>query len=262
MEKPMASLPKLVVILAIVILPSRLLGQFGEPREPEPAPQPASAVAVPPPEQEAQPHAADHTERHTAGLCDSFDWRRSLANFVRINDTPACGPPRQSLFVFGGLLTKGSMGDTLDIFNVTYDGNYVIALGYQRYHWSTGKFHWGWEVGVAGRYGHEHSMEFWGGPTVRHDGITLFNFLRISPALTAGFSMVTDTMGQEVHRERARDGDGTFLYYLGPDFAASLTSHPNIEFFYRLHHRCGGGQTLGNLSEGYNANVVGLRIRF
>jgi hypothetical protein len=29
-----------------------------------------------------------------------------------------------------------------------------------------------------------------------------------------------------------------------------------------LHHRCGANGTLGDLSEGYNANVIGVRFKF
>jgi hypothetical protein len=267
----MGSLPRFV-ILAILVVPARLLGQVVETTEQTPANPHApaaqrSAATAAHQDYEAGKSADGPVEHQTHDFgfkcldgCDC--WQHSWAHIVRINDTPEGGPPRQAVFVFGGLFTTGSMGDTLDIFNVTYDQNYIIALGYQRYLWSTGRFHWGWEIGTAGRYNDGHSVEFWGGPTVRHNGITLFDLVRLSASATAGFSIVTDTMGHEDNRERARKGDGTFLYYLGPEFAASLPSHPNIELFYRLHHRCGGGGTLGEMREGYNANVVGLRWRF
>jgi hypothetical protein len=289
----MAFLPRFVAILAILALPRCILAQGAEPAQyrvpaslaalpwtaqPWTAQPPADAptaniqlaaaqtAIIPLPQEPDSFVAVDLADRPAAPVCNCGAclecWLRLCSNYIRINETPPEGPPKHSLFVFGGMLTTGSMGDTLDIFNVTYDQNYVIALVYQRYLVSTGGFHWGWEVGTAGRYSDGHSQEFWGGATVRHNGITLLNFLRIMPSATAGFSIVTDTMGHEVNRERARKGDGTFLYYLGPEFAAALTSHPNIEMFYRLHHRCGGGGTLGHMREGYNANVVGLRIRF
>jgi hypothetical protein len=170
--------------------------------------------------------------------------------------------PFESIFIFGGQYTKGSMGDTADIFNVTYDNKYVIGLGYQRFPWSSRYFYWGWEVGTAARFGGEYSQEFWGGAVCRHHGFTIGDLVTITPALTAGFSVVTDTMGHEAHREITRGGDATFLFYLGPEIILSSPSHPNVEIFWRLHHRCGGGRTLGNLSEGYNANCLGIRWKF
>jgi hypothetical protein len=245
----MASLPKFVVILAILILPSRLLSQVRETSEQKPSHQPAPAAAV-----------LGFEEVQADDLCCDRPWWHA---FCRLADSPPCGPPRQSVFIFGGWYTTGSMGKTLfEMFNVTYDGNYPIALGYQRYHWTTGRFHWGWEVGVAGRFGSAETVEVWGGPTVRHEGIVLANRFMIKPSLTAGFSAVSEPMGRELVREYFRKGDATFLYYLGPDFAISSLRHPNLELFYRLHHRCGGGRTLGNLSEGNNANCIGLRLRF
>ncbi len=154
------------------------------------------------------------------------------------------------------------MGHTADVFNVTYDDNYVIGLGYQCYPWSADDWHLGGEIGVANRFGNSYSAEVWFGPTLRYDGILLCDFLRITPSMTAGLSAVTESMGHERTREITRQGDASFLFYLGPEIAISAPAYSNIEVFYRLHHRCGGGQTLGNLSEGYNANVIGLRLRF
>ncbi|MCI0378747.1 MAG: hypothetical protein L0215_14155 [Gemmataceae bacterium] len=154
------------------------------------------------------------------------------------------------------------MGHTADVFNVTYDDNYVIGLGYQCYPWSAHNFHLGGEIGLANRFGDAYTAEVWAGPTLRYDGIRLADLLRITPSMTAGFSAVTESMGHERVRENAKRGEASFLFYLGPEIAVSSPAYSNIEVFYRLHHRCGGHRTLGHLSEGYNANVVGLRLRY
>jgi hypothetical protein len=251
MKQSMASLSKFVVILAILILPSRLLSQVHETREQAPAPQPAQTAAVP----------LDECEVRADDLCCRRPWWDPFG-FASAGLDP--GTPRESIFVFGGHFTRRSMGHTFDVFNVTYDdGNWLGALGYQRYHWSSPHhFHWGWEVGLAGRFGDGESIEVWGGPTVRHDGITIANRFMIKPSLTAGLSAVTEAMGHELRRQVGRKGDASFLFYLGPDFSIATTRNPNVEFFYRLHHRCGARRTLGGLSEGYNANVVGVRFRY
>lgn len=242
----MTPLPRFLVIVAILVLPARLLGQVGESSAPlQPAPPAAASLSL---------------EHHvqTEENCDERPWWHSLCRF---DEKPSCCQPKNGVFIFGGLYTTGSMGHTFDIFNVPYDGNFMIGAGYQRYHWTTGRFHWGWELGGAGRWG-SATGEIWGGPTVRHEGVVLANCIIFRPALTAGFSAVSEPMGREIVRQFWRKGDATFLYYLGPDFAFSTTRYPNIEVFYRLHHRCGGGRTLGNLSEGNNANTVGIRFRF
>jgi hypothetical protein len=154
------------------------------------------------------------------------------------------------------------MGDTTDVLRAPYDHNAIVGLGYQHYRWSLGYLLLGWEVGVAGRFGGNDSAEFWSGPTMRYDGFVLANLVRIAPSFTAGFSVVTASMGIERDRELAHHGSANILFYLGPEIAISTVAHPNIELFYQLHHRCGANGTLGELREGYNANVIGLRFRF
>src|SRR5687768_2223567 len=108
MEKPMTPPSKFVVLFAILVLPSRLLGQVHEtPKQPTaPLPVPAGAVS---------PHqAGTHAEELPHG-------QSCWAAFNCTGESPACHTPRQSVFIFGGHLTKRSMGDTADVFNVTYD---------------------------------------------------------------------------------------------------------------------------------------------
>jgi hypothetical protein len=245
----MPSRKQLVVLFAILLLPSRLPGQATETTAPAKDLQPVPVVAVP-------------TEGAAAPALDCCDSPPPEAAFCRPNPGAGRQPCFESVFIFGGQFTKGSMGDTADVFNVTYDNKYVVGLGYQRFPWSSQNFYFGWEVGTATRFGGDWSQEFWGGAVLRHHGFTIADKLTATMAMTAGFSMVTDTMGYEGHRVQTRPGDGTFLYYLGPEIILSSPFRTNCEVFYRLHHRCGGGRSLGNLSEGYNANTLGVRWKF
>jgi hypothetical protein len=249
--------PRKLLLLAMLLIlaapPARVLGQTANEPEQQPAPGPVRLAL--PCWQAADICAEDQT-------CPG-----PLSNLLHWGTNDACGKPSEAVFVFFGFFTRGSMGDTADVFNVTYDyHHYIGAVGYQRYFHSGRRHHWGWEVGIGGRFDDQdddgENVEVWGGPTFRHDGITFFNRLILKVSGTAGFSLVSDRMGHEARREIGRKGDATFLYYLGPEFALSTVRRPNVELFWRLHHRCGGGRTLGNLSEGYNANVIGLRWRF
>jgi hypothetical protein len=233
--------PRSVVLLTLLALPLPLFGQVRELSQPGPAPQPVTLTAP------------QETEASTNDCCGGCLWSPCCASDCQ---------PLQSVFLFGGQFTKGSMGNTADIFNVEYDDNYIAGLGYQRFPWTLRRFYFGWEIGVAGRFGDLTSAEIWGGPAIRHRGMTFSDLLTVTPSLTAGFSAVTESHGFERHREIGRDGDATFLFYLGPEIALTTRAFPNTEFFYRLHHRCGANGTLGDLSEGYNANIVGVRFKF
>jgi hypothetical protein len=115
---------------------------------------------------------------------------------------------------------------------------------------------------VATRAGEDFSLETWGGLVLRNRGVTLGDWLTISPALTFGLSGVTEPIGQESVRETNHNGDATWLFYLGPEIAFSLPKHPRWELVYRLHHRSGASSLLGGMAEGHNANTLGLRWRF
>jgi hypothetical protein len=246
----MVSLSQLAALLATLVLSSRVLSQVRETSRQEPAPSPAHSCAVP----------CDESEVHADDVCHG---RPCWPIFCGLGDPRAYGRPRESVFVFAGQFTKRSMRATADVFNVTYDNNYIIALGYQYFPWASRHFDLGWEVGVGNRFNYDHSVEVWGGPVLRHGGINLFDRLTVTASFTAGFSAVTESMGHERVRERSRArGNATFLVYLGPEIAISNPAHPNIELFYRLHHRSGAHNQFGGMVEGYNANVLGLRFRF
>jgi hypothetical protein len=170
---------------------------------------------------------------------------------------------RNTLHVFAGQYTTGSTGDSANVFGVDYEDNYVLAAAYTREFWYFGwRFHLGAEAGVATRAGEDFSLETWGGLVLRNRGVTLGEWLTISPALAFGVSGVTEPIGLEAVRETNQNGDATWLFYLGPEIAFSLPKHPRWELVYRLHHRSGANNLLGGMAEGHNANTLGLRWRF
>lgn len=174
----------------------------------------------------------------------------------------ASAPVDRNVFVFGGPFSDGYFGDTLAFWNVNYEDNVFVGMGYQQFfHHTPQGFKFGVEVGIGGRLGSRSSAEVWAGGVVRYDGFNLGDF-HIAPALTAGFSVVTDMIGAEATRA-AQNGVGSapFLYYLGPEISISHAAFPDWEVLARVQHRSGGFSTIANL-DGSNAATLGLRYKF
>jgi hypothetical protein len=190
-------------------------------------------------------------------------------------------PPQYSVLVFGGRMSTTDIYSTAfwnltrsDI-NKPYD-NWIVGVAFQRDIWRWNKFVIGAEIGLADRFGHYerccdvivrssnlvHSGELWGGLVLRHEGYLLFNTIQVGAGLIGGFSAVTKSIGREREREITQGGNAAFLFYLGAELTLSTPRAPNVELVSRLHHRSGGSETLGGMSEGYNVSVVGLRWRF
>lgn len=243
MKKPAFS-SNVVATAALLCLPLSLVGQDREPAQ--------SSVA-----------AVSHEERALSdGGCQSC-----ADVFDRASNGTAWRTPYETCFIFGGAYSTGSMGDTL--YSTEYDGNSMLAVGYQRFTRTIAYGYLGWEIGLANRFGEEdNTVEVWAGGVIRGNGWSLGRFGKITPSFTAGFSLVSDVMDTERRREKKRfekeneKGDATFLIYLGPELAFSTPALPNFELFYRLHHRSGAGGTFGNLTEGYNANTLGIRYKY
>ncbi|MGK9054312.1 hypothetical protein [Neorhizobium petrolearium] len=171
--------------------------------------------------------------------------------------------PDHSVFVFGGAMVNGDMAESANPFGVGYEDHPVFGLGYQFFPYSIGSVKLGLEAGLAGRFGGNANAEIWGGVVGRYDAIEIANTLRIIPSFTFGLSHVTETMeGRERKNEEERDGDASTLFYLGPELSFSSVSRPDLEVFWRLHHRSGAWGTLGDMHGGSNANVIGVRYNF
>lgn len=188
---------------------------------------------------------------------------------------------KQSVFAFGGRTNSGNLGSTF-LYGAGapeqkfYD-NYILGGSYQRdfFQFNSGILVGG-EVGLADRFGHYkiccdtivysnsvvHSAELWGGISLRHEGIALFDAVRISPGFVFGLSAISNLIGQEAEHQFVHQGSAKVLFYLGFDLAFALANSPNTELVFRIQHRSGGYGTLGALKEGNNANVVGIRHRF
>jgi hypothetical protein len=188
---------------------------------------------------------------------------------------------KQSVFVFAGRTNSGNLWNTFGYGigapgTIFYD-NYIVGGAYQRdfLHLGSG-FLIGAELGLADRFGHyriccnivdysrsvRQSFELWGGVSLRHEGVLLFDTIRVSPGFVFGLSGISNPIGQERLHQIDHQGSAKVLFYLGFDLAFAIADLPNTELVFRVHHRSGAYGTLGGMKEGNNANVVGIRQRF
>jgi hypothetical protein len=169
----------------------------------------------------------------------------------------------QSVFAFGGTMVDADILQAANPFGVTYEDLPIFGLGYQYFPARMGSFRFGLEAGLAGRFGGYPNAEFWGGGVARYDGFEIGDTVRISPAFTFGISHVTHTQeGRERKNELEHNGDARTLFYLGPELNLSFNAMPDVDFFWRIHHRSGAWGTLGDVHGGSSANVFGVRFNF
>ncbi|WP_421616431.1 hypothetical protein [Agrobacterium tumefaciens] len=169
----------------------------------------------------------------------------------------------EAIFGFGGALTTEDMLKSAALIPVDYEKNAILGGGYQFYPYRIGNVKLGGEIGVAVRFGKGFTGEVWAGPVARYDKIRLGERLFVSPSFTAGLSLVSDAQpGRERQEEIKDNGNANVLFYLGPEINVSFSEESSTEFFWRLHHRSGGGKTLGNMKGATNANVFGVRYKF
>ena len=168
-----------------------------------------------------------------------------------------------NVFLFGGVYSSESVGETLNFIATDYQDAFILGGGYQRFFLGTENgFRAGLEGGAALRHGPDTSGEVWAGVVLRSDGLINTDKLKISASITGGLSLITNPLDVEVAREISRGGDSTFLFYMAPELSISTPSNPDMELFWRVQHRSGGWNTLGNMGEGANANTVGIRWSF
>ncbi|NSZ65883.1 hypothetical protein G6L16_014965 [Agrobacterium tumefaciens] len=195
--------------------------------------------------------------------------RLSLTAMIALATTPSlasedmASQTSEAIFVFGGVLTKEDMLKSAALVPVEYEKNAILGGGYQFYPYRIGNVKLGGEIGVAVRFGKGFTGEVWAGPVARYDRIRLGERLFVSPSFTAGLSLVSDAQpGRERQEEIKDNGNANVLFYLGPEINVSFSEESSTEFFWRLHHRSGGGKTLGNMKGATNANVFGVRYKF
>jgi hypothetical protein len=167
-------------------------------------------------------------------------------------------PFDESFFGFGGL----TQVDFLPLPGNRFEDNVVVGVGYQRLWGPPGGWRYGGEAGVAARFGGSASFEFWAGVVGRYE-FTIFDRFRLSPALTFGFSVASGTLDDmEAHRVWERTGNNTLLFYMAPEISIAPLDNPQLEFFWRTHHRSGAWGTLGNMAGGADVMTVGVRYHF
>jgi hypothetical protein len=164
--------------------------------------------------------------------------------------------------VMGGAFTTGYFGNAFRFWENHYESNFFAGAGYQRFLWAhEGGFKLGVEAGLGLRMGDRSSVEAWLGAVGRFDVFELGEF-NITPSLTFGLSVVSDTIGTETQRAQQLGLDSVpVLFYMGPEIAVSNDGLPNIEAFGRVQHRSGGFGTIAPI-DGSNAAVLGVRYKF
>jgi hypothetical protein len=170
----------------------------------------------------------------------------------------------QNVFILGGRFTDQFFEYSFNPFGVSYEDNYVIGGGYQQFFLgNAGGPRLGLEAGTALRFGDSiTSGEVWGGVVARYDGLIATDHFRISASVSTGISGTTGTVGVEADRATEEHGDSSLLFYLGPEISISSADNPNLEVFWRVHHRSGAWETLGSMHDGANANTIGVRWSF
>lgn len=190
-----------------------------------------------------------------------------IAATVALAATGTVGPAlaqsgnEQNVFVMGGPFASGYFSDAFLVWRDHYESNFFGGVGYQYFMYEhSGGFKLGAEAGLGVRVGDRSSAELWAGLVGRLDMFQIGD-LRITPSITAGFSIVTDTIGVETERAEKLGHAVPFLYYLGPEIAVSHVGSPGLEAFGRIHHRSGGFGTIAEI-DGSNAVVLGLRMKY
>ena len=141
---------------------------------------------------------------------------------------------KQSVFGFAGRTNSRNLGDTF-AFGVGapqtrfYD-NYIVGGAYQRdfFQFNSGILI-GAEIGLADRFGNykiccdtiaysngmTHSAELWGGLSFRHQGVALFDTVRISPGFVFGLSAISNPIGQEGLHQVQHNGSASLSFLPG-----------------------------------------------
>jgi hypothetical protein len=164
-----------------------------------------------------------------------------------------------SITAMGGVFSKGNLGETINPF-VEHESNYLLGLTYARDFVSLApQIALGGEIGYAARFGQDRgSSELWASLMFRHRGFPV-NTFTLAPAFGFGASGVTRSIGVESERVDAHRGNASVLFHFTAELAFRSSSWKNFELIYRIHHRSGFYGVLGDLKEGSNANVIGLR---
>lgn len=166
----------------------------------------------------------------------------------------------EAVFVMGGPFTTGYFGDAFSFWEDHYESNFFVGIGYQRFLYEYESFKLGVEAGIGLRNGVQTSAELWGGLVARLTEFSVGDFT-IAPSVTAGLSVVTDTIGIETERAERLGHGVPVLYYLAPEIAISHAAYPEWEAFGRIQHRSGGFGTIADI-DGSNAAVLGVRFKF
>jgi hypothetical protein len=174
--------------------------------------------------------------------------------------------PANSIALIAGVYTRAYWGQSFSIADVGYEPNFVLGLisatDVLRTSWGLTIGH---ESGIALRFGTTISFEMWRGLTVSFGSRQIGGWV-LTPKVILGLSTIANMIGVEAERELVAmfgaEGDSDRLIYLGSELAESREALPDVEVFYRLHHRSGLLGLWGNVEADHNANAVGIRLYY
>lgn len=174
--------------------------------------------------------------------------------------------PPNSLALIAGVYTRAYWGQSFSVADVGYEPNFVLGLisgtDIVRTSWGLTIGH---ESGIALRFGTTISFEMWRGITVSFGSREIGGWV-LTPKVILGLSTIANMIGVEAERElealMGGVGDSDRLIYLGSEVAESREALPDVEVFYRLHHRSGLLGLWGNVEADHNANAVGIRLYY
>lgn len=188
--------------------------------------------------------------------------------FGFVTEDPFLSPGQETkrdITVLGGVFITGPFGEAFTFWDADYTNSYMFGVvGGRDFYDLGGGFLLGGVVGAAVRFGDDEpdtTGEIWTGLRLRHQGLIMGNLL-ISPGVTVGLSAVSGPTKVEREREIGRDGDATFLGYIGPELAFRWRTLPKVELVAQIHHRSGANGTFSGMHEASNAWTWGVRFKF
>jgi hypothetical protein len=168
--------------------------------------------------------------------------------------------------VFGGLFGANRFTPPHE-FDFNDDGIVAAAIS-RRFANFAGVIDFEAEAGVAQRFGEDTESEVWAAFYARWTYFPWNRWIRTTMAVSTGLNYASSVSQLELAQGRAGASGSKLLNFLSPELTLALPEAPNTELLFRLHHRSGGREIVGNIPY-FNGTggasqylTVGLRRRF
>jgi len=124
------------------------------------------------------------------------------------------------------------------------------------------------EIGAGKRFGALKSPEVWGALYFRWTKFPWNHIVRTSVAVSTGLNYAPGRDAIETARMQNGGQGSRLMHFLSPEITFGLPHRPDVDVFFRLHHRSGGRDVFGPVSlfngagGGTQYNAIGVRARF